>query len=159
MEIFVEKINVEKNWSRNKQRVVVQSSVAPMMDWTDNHYRTLARLISKHAWLYTEMVVADTLTHQQDNLVSSFLGPDRCWKHMILRCKGATKVPYQWHDDLLGFWLVLKENALNCIFLFLRSMLGLRTFVIWMRSSHRSSLYICDYVRINFSSFLKLSIL
>jgi len=50
--------------------VGVQSSVAPMMDWTDNHYRTLARLISKHAWLYTEMVVADTINHQQDNLVS-----------------------------------------------------------------------------------------
>ncbi|KAL5708172.1 hypothetical protein ACHQM5_018996 [Ranunculus cassubicifolius] len=43
-------------------------SVAPMMDWTDNHYRTLARYISKHAWLYTEMVVAETIVHQQDNL-------------------------------------------------------------------------------------------
>lgn len=41
-----------------------------MMDWTDNHYRTLARLISKHAWLYTEMVVAETIVHQKDNLVS-----------------------------------------------------------------------------------------
>ena len=45
-------------------------SVAPMMDWTDNHYRTLARLISRHAWLYTEMVVAETIVHQKDNLVS-----------------------------------------------------------------------------------------
>ncbi|KAG6505356.1 tRNA-dihydrouridine(20/20a) synthase-like isoform X2 [Zingiber officinale] len=43
-------------------------SVAPMMDWTDNHYRTLARLISTHAWLYTEMVVAETIVHQKDNL-------------------------------------------------------------------------------------------
>lgn len=51
----------------------MQSSVAPMMDWTDNHYRTLARLISKHAWLYTEMVVADTIIHQQDNLVRIIL--------------------------------------------------------------------------------------
>jgi tRNA-dihydrouridine synthase A len=40
-----------------------------MMDWTDNHYRTLARLISRHAWLYTEMVVAETIVHQKDNLV------------------------------------------------------------------------------------------
>lgn len=39
-----------------------------MMDWTDNHYRTLARLISRHAWLYTEMVVAETIVHQKDNL-------------------------------------------------------------------------------------------
>lgn len=43
-------------------------SVAPMMDWTDNHYRTLARLISKHAWLFTEMVVAETIVHQENNL-------------------------------------------------------------------------------------------
>ncbi|KAJ1262824.1 hypothetical protein BS78_09G139400 [Paspalum vaginatum] len=41
-------------------------SVAPMMDWTDNHYRTLARLISMHTWLYTEMVVAETIVHQKD---------------------------------------------------------------------------------------------
>ncbi|XP_039121041.1 tRNA-dihydrouridine(20/20a) synthase-like [Dioscorea cayenensis subsp. rotundata] len=43
-------------------------SVAPMMDWTDNHYRFLARLISKRAWLFTEMVVAETIVHQKDNL-------------------------------------------------------------------------------------------
>ncbi|KAH1236525.1 tRNA-dihydrouridine(20/20a) synthase [Glycine max] len=43
-------------------------SVAPMMDWTDHHYRTLARLISKHAWLYTEMLAAETIVHQKDNL-------------------------------------------------------------------------------------------
>ena len=48
----------------------VPCSVAPMMDWTDNHYRTLARLISRYAWLYTEMVVAETIVHQKDNLVS-----------------------------------------------------------------------------------------
>ncbi|XP_057496894.1 uncharacterized protein LOC130781652 isoform X1 [Actinidia eriantha] len=43
-------------------------SVAPMMEWTDNHYRTLARLISKHAWLYTEMLAAETLVFQKGNL-------------------------------------------------------------------------------------------
>ncbi|KAF5184181.1 tRNA-dihydrouridine(20/20a) synthase [Thalictrum thalictroides] len=43
-------------------------SVAPMMEFTDNHYRTLARIISKHSWLYTEMVVAETIVHQQHNL-------------------------------------------------------------------------------------------
>lgn len=44
-------------------------SIAPMMGWTDNHYRTLARLISKHAWLYTEMLAAETIVYQEDNLV------------------------------------------------------------------------------------------
>uniref|UniRef100_A0A1J3HAQ9 tRNA-dihydrouridine synthase A n=1 Tax=Noccaea caerulescens TaxID=107243 RepID=A0A1J3HAQ9_NOCCA len=43
-------------------------SIAPMMEWTDNHYRTLARIITKHAWLYTEMIAAQTLVHQQTNL-------------------------------------------------------------------------------------------
>lgn len=38
-------------------------SVAPMMDVTDRHYRALARLISRHATLYTEMVVDQTLIH------------------------------------------------------------------------------------------------
>lgn len=53
-------------------------SVAPMMDWTDNHYRTLARLISKHAWLYTEMLAAETIVYQKGNL-DRFLafGPDQ----------------------------------------------------------------------------------
>ncbi|KAK4414467.1 tRNA-dihydrouridine(20/20a) synthase [Sesamum alatum] len=43
-------------------------SVAPMMEYTDNHFRTLARLISKHAWLYTEMIAAETIVHQKGNL-------------------------------------------------------------------------------------------
>ncbi|KAM5552387.1 hypothetical protein ABKV19_026971 [Rosa sericea] len=43
-------------------------SVAPMMEWTDVHYRTMARLISKHAWLYTEMLAAETIVYQKDNL-------------------------------------------------------------------------------------------
>eukprot|EP00240_Pyramimonas_obovata_P011161 CAMPEP_0118948894 /NCGR_PEP_ID=MMETSP1169-20130426/48645_1 /TAXON_ID=36882 /ORGANISM="Pyramimonas obovata, Strain CCMP722" /LENGTH=141 /DNA_ID=CAMNT_0006895417 /DNA_START=200 /DNA_END=621 /DNA_ORIENTATION=+ len=43
-------------------------SVAPMMDWTDTHYRHLARLLSRHTWLYTEMVVDKTLIHNPDNL-------------------------------------------------------------------------------------------
>ena len=36
-------------------------SVAPMMDWTDQHCRYFHRLISSHAVLYTEMISADAL--------------------------------------------------------------------------------------------------
>ncbi|KAL5827375.1 hypothetical protein ACOSQ3_019216 [Xanthoceras sorbifolium] len=43
-------------------------SVAPMMEWTDNHYRTFARILSKHAWLYTEMLAAETIVYQKGNL-------------------------------------------------------------------------------------------
>lgn len=48
-------------------------SIAPMMEFTDNHYRTLARLISKHSWLYTEMIAAETIVYQKGNLVSKHM--------------------------------------------------------------------------------------
>jgi tRNA-dihydrouridine synthase A len=38
-------------------------SVAPMMDWTDRHCRSLHRFISQHTWLYTEMVTTGALLH------------------------------------------------------------------------------------------------
>ncbi len=48
------------------------------MDWTDIHYRQLARLISRHTWLYTEMVVDMTILHSPhtdkcDTLLSPLL--------------------------------------------------------------------------------------
>ena len=36
-------------------------AVAPMIDWTDRHYRFFARQLSRHAVLYTEMIVADAI--------------------------------------------------------------------------------------------------
>lgn len=42
-------------------------AVAPMMDVTDLHFRTLCRMISKRAVLYTEMVVDSTLKHNAEN--------------------------------------------------------------------------------------------
>ena len=41
-----------------------------MMEWTDNHFRMLARIISKNAWLYSEMLAAETIVYQKGNLVS-----------------------------------------------------------------------------------------
>ena len=37
--------------------------VAPMMDWTTRHFRFLARTLSRHALLYTEMVTTGALIH------------------------------------------------------------------------------------------------
>ena len=37
--------------------------IAPMLDWTDTHYRVLARLMTRHARLYTEMVTTGALLH------------------------------------------------------------------------------------------------
>lgn len=38
-------------------------SVAPMMDWTDRHCRLFHRQITRHTWLYTEMVTTGALLH------------------------------------------------------------------------------------------------
>jgi len=44
---------------QHKRRV----SVAPMMDWTDRHCRSFHRKITRHTWLYTEMVTTGALLH------------------------------------------------------------------------------------------------
>lgn len=49
----------EINHSKNKRLL----SVAPMMDWTDRHCRVFHRQITKHTWLYTEMVTTGALVH------------------------------------------------------------------------------------------------
>ncbi|RJY01910.1 tRNA dihydrouridine(20/20a) synthase DusA [Parashewanella spongiae] len=38
-------------------------SIAPMLDWTDRHYRYFARIMSKQALLYTEMVTTGAILH------------------------------------------------------------------------------------------------
>ncbi|WP_431066716.1 tRNA dihydrouridine(20/20a) synthase DusA [Methylotuvimicrobium sp.] len=37
--------------------------VAPMLDWTDRHCRYFYRLMSKHAYLYSEMITTGALLH------------------------------------------------------------------------------------------------
>lgn len=38
-------------------------SVAPMMDWSDRHCRLFHRYISRHTWLYTEMVTTGAILY------------------------------------------------------------------------------------------------
>jgi tRNA-dihydrouridine synthase A len=40
-------------------------SVAPMMEWTDRHYRFMARMLTEKTKFYTEMVVADDIVKKQ----------------------------------------------------------------------------------------------
>ncbi|MHA4730861.1 tRNA dihydrouridine(20/20a) synthase DusA [Ensifer adhaerens] len=47
-----------KNQYFNREKVF---AVAPMIDWTDRRYRFFARQLSKHALLYTEMIVAEAI--------------------------------------------------------------------------------------------------
>ncbi|XP_020214059.1 uncharacterized protein LOC109798264 isoform X1 [Cajanus cajan] len=87
-------------------------SVAPMMDWTDHHYRTLARLISKHSWLYTEMLAAETIVHQKDNL-DRFLAysPDQ---HPIVLQIGGSNIESLAKATELANTYCYDEINLNC---------------------------------------------
>jgi len=53
-------------------------SLAPMMEYTDRHFRHMVRLISKNTLIYTEMVTSNAIVHERreaierkDNLTSS----------------------------------------------------------------------------------------
>eukprot|EP00980_Cylindrotheca_fusiformis_P028420 scaffold22599_cov139-Cylindrotheca_fusiformis.AAC.11 len=48
-------------------------SLAPMMEYTDRHFRHLVRLISKKTLLYTEMVAASALCHERRNQEEEYL--------------------------------------------------------------------------------------
>lgn len=61
-------------------------SIAPMLDWTDRHYRYFMRQITKHTTLYTEMVVADAIIYgNRDNL----LGFDEAEHPLVLQLGGS----------------------------------------------------------------------
>ena len=49
-----------KNNSKSVDRTF---STAPMMDWSDKHCRFFWRLLSKNAFLYTEMVTTGAVIH------------------------------------------------------------------------------------------------
>ena len=67
-------------------------SVAPMLDYTDRHFRVLMRQITRHSLLYSEMVVAQAIHHcdkpgQQDRL-ERLLGFDPVEKPLALQLGG-----------------------------------------------------------------------
>ncbi|MCU7835291.1 MAG: tRNA dihydrouridine(20/20a) synthase DusA [gamma proteobacterium symbiont of Taylorina sp.] len=47
-------------------------SLAPMLEWTDRHFRYLLRLVSKNIWLYSEMVTTGAILHGNNR--DRFLG-------------------------------------------------------------------------------------
>jgi tRNA-dihydrouridine synthase A len=61
-------------------------SVAPMLDWTDRHYRYFARLLSRHTLLYTEMVTTGALIHGD---TARFLRHDMAERPVALQLGGA----------------------------------------------------------------------
>ena len=84
--------------------------VAPMLDWSDTHYRYLARLISSNALLYTEMVTTRAIQHGDKQHLLNF-NPE---EHPVALQLGgsepdelakAAKIGEQWGYD---------EINLNC---------------------------------------------
>lgn len=57
-----------------------------MLDWTDRHYRFFARLITRHTWLYTEMVTTGALLHGD---VERHLRFDDCEHPLALQLGGS----------------------------------------------------------------------
>jgi tRNA-dihydrouridine synthase A len=49
-------------------------SIAPMMEVTDAHYRSLLRSMSRNTVLYSEMIVDDAINHTEENMLDFFLG-------------------------------------------------------------------------------------
>lgn len=48
---------------KQEKKLSRRLSVAPMMDWTDRHCRMFHRQITRHTWLYTEMVTTGALLY------------------------------------------------------------------------------------------------
>jgi len=55
-----------------KPRLDRRFSVAPMIDVTDRHYRYLARLLSRHALLYTEMITTGAILNGDQGYLLSY---------------------------------------------------------------------------------------
>lgn len=64
-------------------------AVAPMLDWTDRHYRYLARLLTRRTTLYTEMIWDAAIAHNADDL-DHFLGYDDVEHPVVVQLGGGT---------------------------------------------------------------------
>ncbi|MFY0536516.1 tRNA dihydrouridine(20/20a) synthase DusA [Nannocystis pusilla] len=56
----------------SRRGLVRALSVAPMMEWTDRHFRWLVRQISRRTLLYTEMVTTGAALHGEREIVLGF---------------------------------------------------------------------------------------
>jgi tRNA-dihydrouridine synthase A len=61
-------------------------AIAPMLDWSDRHYRYFMRQITKKTVLYTEMIVADAILHGN---LDRLLGFDNTEKPVVVQLGGS----------------------------------------------------------------------
>jgi tRNA-dihydrouridine synthase A len=70
----MERVNGQAGGETSGATAAYRFSVAPMLDYTDRHFRLLFRQISRHSLLYTEMVVAQALHHARQQPGASAAG-------------------------------------------------------------------------------------
>lgn len=61
--------------------------IAPMMQYTDRHFRVLMRLLAPKAWLFTEMITAEAIIHTPD--IKQHLDYDPREHPLILQIGGS----------------------------------------------------------------------
>ena len=61
-------------------------TIAPMLDWSDRHYRYFMRQITRCTTLYTEMIVADAIIHGNKERL---LGFDQIEKPVVVQLGGC----------------------------------------------------------------------
>lgn len=62
MKQIIHKNNTDNQWINNN-KINKSVCIAPMLDWSDKHCRYFHRLISRQAFLYSEMVTTGALIH------------------------------------------------------------------------------------------------
>ena len=80
----------EREVARQEEREHWRVSVAPMMDWTDRHFRFFMRRITQHALLYTEMITTQAILYGDRE---KLLGHDAGERPLALQLGGND--PYQ----------------------------------------------------------------
>ncbi len=89
-------------WSQNRETENVPSTsqpllaIAPMMEYTHNHFRYLCRLLSKRVWLWTEMEVDMTLKHVPVELRNKYVDFTLNQHPLVMQLGGSDA-------DALGF--------------------------------------------------------
>ncbi|TXH48230.1 MAG: tRNA dihydrouridine(20/20a) synthase DusA [Cellvibrionales bacterium] len=93
-----------------KNSAIRKLSVAPMIDVTDKHFRYLARLLTKHTLLYTEMITTHAILHGKTDHLLAFHNVEH---PVALQLGGAD--PAQLRDSsVIAAQYQYDELNLNC---------------------------------------------
>lgn len=111
-------------------------SLAPMMDYTDRHFRRLVRLISTHTLLYTEMITANAIVQQHQKYITAQSDPMTHPNRYLDKLIGQGRV-----EPLEGP-CVLQLGGSN------PDILGQATAIVFEQSQQQQH-PLCDYTAIN----------